>query len=231
MDDLQKLLDEQKAYYRARAAEYDEWFERRGRYDHGEALNAQWVNEAGIARAALHRLGPVDHAIELACGTGIWTQELAGMAKQVTALDASAEMLTINRARVDSANVTYQKVDLFEWEPVVPADLVFMGFWLSHVPAERLASFLFKVRRSIRTGGQVFVIDSRADQQSTAKDGTVDVDAERVQSRRLNDGRTFRIVKTYYSESHLSSLLTQAGFRPEVFTTGRFFICAQGAAQ
>ncbi len=30
-----RILEEQKAYYRARAAEYDEWFYREGRYDHG----------------------------------------------------------------------------------------------------------------------------------------------------------------------------------------------------
>ena len=35
-------LREQIAYYRARADEYDEWFLRRGRYDHGDAENARW---------------------------------------------------------------------------------------------------------------------------------------------------------------------------------------------
>ena len=38
-------LLEQLAYYRARAAEYDEWWLRQGRYDRGAALNAQWFAE------------------------------------------------------------------------------------------------------------------------------------------------------------------------------------------
>jgi demethylmenaquinone methyltransferase/2-methoxy-6-polyprenyl-1,4-benzoquinol methylase len=31
----ENILAEQLAYYRARASEYDEWFQREGRYDHG----------------------------------------------------------------------------------------------------------------------------------------------------------------------------------------------------
>ncbi len=34
---MDTILEEQKAYYRERAAEYDEWFYRQGRYDHGAA--------------------------------------------------------------------------------------------------------------------------------------------------------------------------------------------------
>ena len=46
-------LGEQRRYYRARAGEYDEWFLRRGRYDHGPELNARWHAEVGTVRAAL----------------------------------------------------------------------------------------------------------------------------------------------------------------------------------
>ena len=46
-------LSSQLDYYRARAAEYDEWWLRRGRYDRGAALNAQWFAEAAEVQAAL----------------------------------------------------------------------------------------------------------------------------------------------------------------------------------
>ena len=35
------ILQEQIDYYRARAAEYDEWFNRQGRYDRGPQANQQ----------------------------------------------------------------------------------------------------------------------------------------------------------------------------------------------
>ena len=39
-------IREQLEYYRARAAEYEQWWLRQGRYDRGEDLNAQWLAEA-----------------------------------------------------------------------------------------------------------------------------------------------------------------------------------------
>ncbi|MDP8928041.1 MAG: class I SAM-dependent methyltransferase, partial [Actinomycetota bacterium] len=50
------LLDEQLAYYRNRAAEYDEWWERRGRYDRGAEMNARWRSEVGAVRAVFDEL-------------------------------------------------------------------------------------------------------------------------------------------------------------------------------
>ena len=52
----------------------------------------------------------------------------------MTAVDASPEAIAINRARVGRANVDYVEADLFAWTPPARYDLVFMSFWLSHVP-------------------------------------------------------------------------------------------------
>jgi len=38
----EELLAEQRDFYRARAPEYDEWWQRRGRYDRGVELGAEW---------------------------------------------------------------------------------------------------------------------------------------------------------------------------------------------
>ena len=46
-------LNEMIEYYRERAAEYDEWFYRRGRYDHGPEANARWLGEADDVFAAV----------------------------------------------------------------------------------------------------------------------------------------------------------------------------------
>jgi demethylmenaquinone methyltransferase/2-methoxy-6-polyprenyl-1,4-benzoquinol methylase len=58
--------------------------------------------------------------------------------------------------------VEYRQIDLFTWEPDAEYDLVFFSFWLSHVPPELLESFLTKVSKSVRVGGQVFIVDSRS---------------------------------------------------------------------
>jgi demethylmenaquinone methyltransferase/2-methoxy-6-polyprenyl-1,4-benzoquinol methylase len=87
------LLEGQLGYYRARAEEYDEWFLRTGRYDRGSEWNRRWFLELERVRQELDRFGPAGRVLELACGTGLWTVELARHTASITAIDASPEVL------------------------------------------------------------------------------------------------------------------------------------------
>jgi len=108
-------------------------------------------------------------------------------------------------------------------EPDRLVDAVFTGFWLSHVPRERLDDFLGVVRRWLRPGGTVAFIDSLADPQSSAADHPPPADDRSI--RRLDDGREFTIVKVYREPPELEAALRDAGFvNVEVTTTGRFFV-------
>jgi len=225
------VLQQQIAYYRARAGEYDEWFYRLNRYDRGAEINQQWFDEVAVVLRAVQALGHTDTALELACGTGIWTQELATLADSVTALDASEEVMAINRAKLNAANVTYQQADLFAWQPEQQYDLVFFSFWLSHVPPERLESFLAAVNRATKPGGRIFLIDSRPDETSTAKDNPLREDERIYRTRKLNDGSTYTIVKVFYEPDELSAALTYAGFAPNVGTTEHYFIYASAVKE
>src|SRR5579859_2533287 len=111
------VLQEMKKYYQERAHEYDEWFYRKGRYDYGPALNAHWRAEADEVIAALAAFQLTGDVLELAPGTGIWTEQLLQTAATITAVDASPEMIEINRARVASERVSYVQADLFSWQP------------------------------------------------------------------------------------------------------------------
>ena len=223
------ILTEQVAYYRARAGEYDDWWYRRGRYDHGAEFNERWFAEAAAVRDALRELGSGGRVLELACGTGIWTEELLQRHADITAVDASPEVIALNRLRVRSAAVRYQQLDLFAWEPAEEFDLVFIGFWLSHVPPERLTAFLDKVRRSLRVGGQVFIVDSVFDPVANARGHVLVDQGQHWQQRKLDDGREFKVVKVFYEPAELQAKLAQCGFDTvEVRTSGRFFLHATG---
>ena len=225
------ILQEQIAYYRARAGEYDEWFYRTGRYDYGADLNAQWFREADSVRAALRQLAPAGEALELACGTGIWTEELVQIAQHVTALDASAEVLAINRGKLPEAPVTYVQADLFQWEPERAYDLVCFAFWLSHVPPERLDAFLAKVARATKPGGRVFMVDSRMSEHSGPQVNRTEIVDDVVHLRHLKDGRAFRVIKRFYEPDELQQHFARAGFEVIAHTTERFFIYASGLRQ
>lgn len=221
MDDV---LNEQAAYYRARAAEYDEWFFRKGRYDRGEELNRQWFDEVAILRREVSSLKPTAHILELACGTGLWTEELARDPNaHITAVDASPEMLNINRARVGREDIQYIQADLFAWEPETTYDRVFFSFWLSHVPPDALAAFLEKVSRATRPGGDMFIIDSLPAPTSSAHDHAAYDPGDVYHTRKLNDGREFRVIKVFYEAKSLEAALSAAGFKAIVQSTGNYF--------
>ena len=222
----ERILQEQIAYYRARSGEYDQWFYRLGRYDRGEELNQRWFKEVDLVKKALHQVGEPEEILELACGTGIWTEELLKIGKKITAIDASAEVIAINRSKLNSPHIEYQQVDLFSWEPAAEYDLVFFSFWLSHVPPELLESFLVKVYKSVCVGGQVFIIDSRFEPTSTATNHILNDDGSIYKSRKLNDGQEFQIVKVFYQPDELQKHLTKVGFQADVKVTEHYFIYA-----
>jgi 2-polyprenyl-3-methyl-5-hydroxy-6-metoxy-1,4-benzoquinol methylase len=227
-DSRDELISEQIAYYRARASEYDEWFLRQGRYDRGEAANRRWFAEAEALARALDAFVPAGDVLDLACGTGLWTRQLIRHAARVTAVDSAPEVLAINEERVYGARVRYVRADLFAWQPEERYDVVFFSFWLSHVPPERFAGFWQFVRACLRPGGRVFFMDSLYSDTSTAADHQLEgADATQV-TRRLNDGRTFRIVKVFYEPAELEQRLAALGWQVRVATTGSYFLYGYG---
>ena len=84
-----QFVDEQIQYYRDRAPEYDEWFLRKGRYDRGEAHAKQWFSEVAEVQNGLASFLPQGKVLELASGTGWWTEQLVKFADRITAVDTS----------------------------------------------------------------------------------------------------------------------------------------------
>lgn len=221
------LLDAQIAYYRARASEYDAWWFRTGRFDRGAENNAAWRSEVAVAEAAvietLVETRP-SKVLELACGTGLFTRHIAPRVDSVTAVDASPEVIAINRDRVAADNVRYVQADLFAYEPEARYDCVFMSFWLSHVPRARFDSFWSIVRRALAPGGFAYVLDSAHDPTSTAANHPTPDRHAGIVTRRLDDGREFCIVKVFWESAALTDRLGECGFDAAIRDTGRYFI-------
>jgi 2-polyprenyl-3-methyl-5-hydroxy-6-metoxy-1,4-benzoquinol methylase len=212
-----KILQEQLNYYRARAQEYDESIQQVGRFA-TEAPHSPEAAEFEQAANALRALAPLGNVLELAAGTGVWTTVLAPISASLTVIDGSPEMLAINESKIGDSAVRYECVDLFNWEPTSTYDLVVFGFWLSHVPPDKLDTFLDKVKQAVKPGGRVFIIDEPANGKQLSgpnEDG-------QYQTRTLYDGRTFGIIKVYYDPATIQYELERRGFKHASSTTGEY---------
>lgn len=216
-------------YYDARSAEYDDWYLRRGRYARGPVHDAAWDAELDAAGRWLDGLPVSGEIVDLAAGTGWWSTLLAGKG-ELSLYDANAAPLERARERLVAHGLRAHLHVRDAWaEPDRQVDVVFLGFWLSHVPRARLPEFLALVRRWLKPGGRLICIDSLLDPQSSAADHPTPSDDLSV--RRLDDGREFTIVKVYYTPAELGSALGAAGFQPpEMTTTGRFFLLGTATA-
>jgi demethylmenaquinone methyltransferase/2-methoxy-6-polyprenyl-1,4-benzoquinol methylase len=223
MTNEDQLIAQQTEYYRARAAEYDEWFLRIGRYDRGEQHRRQWFSEVEVVRNVLESSKPGGNILELACGTGLWTKHLAPSSTKLTAVDVSPEAIDINRQRVADDRVSYEEADLFSWKTTERFDYIFFGFWLSHVPPSQFDDFWAMVENALNPKGKVFFVDSLLTQESTATDHT-SLERTGRATRKLNDGREFEIVKVFYEPTKLMRRLTKHGWTGYVQATEHFFL-------
>jgi SAM-dependent methyltransferase len=217
------------AYYEARAPEYDDWYLRRGRYDHGPIANAVWQSELDRATLWLDglALGPV--IVELAAGTGWWSPLLAQKG-ELWAFDAAEAPLDRARSRLVAHHLRAHLHVRDAWAPPDrEADALFTGFWLSHVPRPDLDAFLRLARGWLGSGGTFAFIDSLPDPESGARDHASPAADRSV--RRLADGREFEIPKVYYEPRELEAAILRAGFvAAQVETTGRFFLLGRATA-
>jgi SAM-dependent methyltransferase len=219
------------AYYEARAPEYDDWYLRRGRYDHGTIDNQAWSMELDQATVWLDGLPWAGRIVELAAGTGWWSPLLASKG-ELWCYDAATAPLDRARERLLAHRLRAHLHVRDAWDPPEPppADGLFAGFWLSHVPRDRLAAFLGLCRSWLRPGGQLAFIDSRPDPASGSSDRSWDPTTE-TSLRRLSDGRAFRVPKVYYRPDELTAALEAAGFaQVRVGSTARFFLLGEARA-
>lgn len=221
-------LQEMMHYYRERAEEYDEWFYRHGRYDRGPEKNAQWFAEINEVFAAFDALNMTGDMLELASGTGIWTERLLRTATSITAVDASPEMIAMNQAKLASDRISYVQADLFSWTPARTYDAICFCFWISHVPTERLDDFIRLAATSARPGAKIFFVDSRREPTGTAADHQLPEAEQQVMKRKLNDGREFQIVKNFYEPASLTTRFSASGFDITVRETTTYFLYGYG---
>ncbi len=89
--------------------------------------------------------------------------------------------------------------------------------------AHRFEGFWSLLREALVPGGRVFFVDSGATSGSSGQERT-----DTTETRELNDGRKFEIVKHYYEPGALRARLAGLGWEFEIGRTAEFFIHGAG---
>ena len=186
-------------YYDGRAVEYDQVYAKPER----QADLAVLRND--VARALAGK-----RVLEVAAGTGWWTDVLAETAAGVTAVDANRSTLEVAAAKREwPETVRFVIADAFDLDAVEgDFDAAFVGFFWSHIPLERLGHFVGGLARRLRPGALVVVVDNRyvagSNHAITRRDGA----GNSYQQRRLADGSSWEVRKNFPTAAFLRSTLT-----------------------
>ena len=190
-----------RAYYDARAAEYDDWWLGGGLF--AREQRPGWAAEVEQLTRLLATLAPA-RVLDVACGTGFLTRHLAG---EVVGLDQSPQMVEIAAARIAPARVICA-----EAVPLPFGDGEFERIFTSHFYGHLLeAQRIEFLEEAARVGGELVIVDS------AVREG---VPAQQWQQRVLKDGSTHRVFKRYFDAPALAAEI--GGGR--VLHAGRWFV-------
>jgi SAM-dependent methyltransferase len=187
-------MDSLQAYYAKRAAEY-------------ERIYAKPERQADLAslRSRMAALFVGRSVLEVACGTGYWTEVVAPHVRSITAIDYAEETLAIARAKKYPANrVRFAQGDAYALPDFGRRqDALFAIFWWSHVPLARLDAFLGGVAMAVAPGAIVAFVDNRYVEGSSTPVARRDEHGNSYQARKLDDGSTHDVLKNFPTEREL----------------------------
>lgn len=201
-----------RSYYAARAAEYDNVYLKPERQPDLRAIE-RWLPP--IFAGA--------NVLEVACGTGYWTQFIAPMAAHVVALDAAPETISLAKERVSKDKVQFLVGDAYALPQYdTKFDAAFAGFWFSHVPKQRWREFMRGLNSTLKPGAKVVMLDNRYVDDNNSPITEHDIEGNTYQKRSLCDGTTYRVLKNFPSEAELRILAVDLG-KEVSFTTWQFY--------
>lgn len=181
-------------YYSQRSREYDLLYEKKDRQ-----------KDLSEMREDALRLLSGKRVLEVASGTGYWTEVLADHVTSIVAVDTSKEMTEVARKKTASfSNVTFVNHDAYSLESLDGKyEAAFCGYWISHVHRSRMHGFLASLNTKLMKGSVVVLFDNRLVSGSVTPISRTDSEGNTYQRRKLLDGREFEILKNFFTEGDL----------------------------
>ncbi|MCK4310002.1 MAG: class I SAM-dependent methyltransferase [Methanomicrobia archaeon] len=215
-----EVKKEMISYYNERAEEYDDLYIGKSHFTLDPCIYLKDVTKVSEMTSGFGN----GHLIDIACGTGFWMFNYARNCSRITLLDQSEKMLKECKKRVEKLGLInsteFIQGDFLEvtLEPST-FDSALVGFLLSHLTIEQEKFFFLKLKKILKSNGQLMIIDgawNNERQKYTKKEG--------IQERVLNDGRRFKIYKRYFEKSDLEGMAHRYNFKIKSCYVGTAFI-------
>jgi len=150
--------------------------------------------------------------LEIACGTGYWTQAVSQTAKSIVATDINAEMLRIARAKAYGCEICFQQADAFDLGALEKNDFtagLAMAWW-SHLRKSEVKAFLAGFHRQFRPGSILVIMDNQFVAGSSTPISRTDDEGNTYQLRRLENGTSHEVLKNFPSQIEVKNVLAGA---------------------
>ena len=194
-----------KAYYEARAPQYDDWWIGAGLF--AERDRPGFAEEREELLKVLAALEPA-RTLDVACGTGYLTRHLPG--DEVTGVDQSPTSLRIAAERLPSIELVEADVPPLPF-PDASFDRVFTSHFYGHLEEPARTWFVAEARR---VASELVIVDASLEHSPVAVEW---------QRRVLSDGTSWRVYKRYFTPQ---SLLAELG-TGETLYAGRWFVAVR----
>jgi demethylmenaquinone methyltransferase/2-methoxy-6-polyprenyl-1,4-benzoquinol methylase len=189
------------SYYRERAKEYDKVY-----------LIPEEQGDLVKATEIFQRLFSQKQVLEIACGTGYWTEQISKTATSILATDVNESVIEIARSRKLSKNVVFEVADMYSLTPKAKYDALFGGFIWSHILLQDLDNFLYKITGFLKPNATVAFIDSKlaeGSSHSIKRIAKTDEQGNTYQIRNLEDSTTHLVLKNFPSREFLNQKLSR----------------------
>jgi len=184
-------------YYKERAKEYEKIYEKPERQ-----------GDLDRATKILQEIFFDKEVLELACGTGYWTERIAKTARSILATDINEAVIDIARQKIFSkASVNFQVQDIFNLIPEFKYDSLFAGFIWSHIRLQDLDNFLSVVHNCVNPGGTIVFMDNNFVADSSRPITETDKQNNTYQARKLENGKDYLVLKNFPTKADIRGKL------------------------
>ncbi|MBC7913835.1 MAG: class I SAM-dependent methyltransferase [Pyrinomonadaceae bacterium] len=185
-------------YYSLRAKEYELPY-----------ANVEWQNNLQSISENIQMVFKGKTVLELACGTGYWTEKISKTAKIVHAIDINENVIDIASKKIyKNSEVKFTVADLFQYNTLQKYDCLFGGFIWSHVPLQNLNTFIYRISRFVKPGGIIVFVDTNYVTHYNRPICLKDYAGNTFQRRELKDGSKHLILKNFPSDEFLRQKLS-----------------------